>query len=253
MIDVHAHLSERHFPDLEEVLSRAKNAGVMAIINSTTVPGESPYALRLFRQYSGYVFLTIGFDPVCTSVHEFENFVKVLESERSNIVGIGEVGIDHFYTREDEGRQVQREFFLRCIELALKFDLPMVIHSRSAGKKALQILSSAGVRKVLMHAFDGKAGDAEKAARDGYYFSIPPSITHSEQKQKLAKLLPLESMMLESDSPALSPIKGERNEPANILLAASKIAEIKRVPLREVVTVTTENAMKFFNLKFLNV
>ena len=248
MIDVHAHLSEHHFPDVDEVLSRAKNAGVKAIINSITSPGESPYALKLLQKYHAYVFLTVGFDPTCTSAQEFERFTDLLKSEKSRIVGIGEVGLDHFYIRDDAGRQVQKGFFIQCIELAAKCDLPLVIHSRSAGRKAIELISSTGYNRVLMHAFDGKAGDAEKAAKEGFYFSIPPSIVRSEQKQKLARVLPLESMMLESDSPALSPNVGERNEPANVFKAALKISEIKGLPFNEVTDVTAANAREFFKI-----
>lgn len=250
MIDVHAHLLESYFPDIDEVLSRAKNGGVKAIINSITSPRESSYALELLQKHPGYVFLTIGFDPTCTSREEFERFTGLLESERSRIVGIGEVGLDHFYIRDEAGRQVQRDFFIQCIELSAKHDLPLIVHSRSAGRKAIELMSSTGSKRILMHAFDGKAGDAEKAAKEGFYFSIPPSIVRSEQKQKLARILPLESIMLESDSPALSPNVGERNEPLNILKAALKISEVKHVPVEEVIGATTANAREFFKINF---
>ena len=99
-----------------------------------------------------------------------------------------------------------------------------------------------------MHAFDGKFGSAQKGIELGYYFSIPPSIVRSEQKQKLVKNLPLENLLLESDAPVLGPRVDERNIPSNIKIAAEKIAEIKKVDISEVIKVTTRNAKELFKL-----
>ena len=138
----------------------------------------------------------------------------------------------------------------KFIQLAKELDKPLIIHSRSAGKYAIEILIEEEANHVLMHAFDGKWRYAQEGAKYGYYFSIPTSVVRSKQKQKLVRMLPLENLMVETDSPVLSPVQGERNKPSNLPYAIKKIAELKRNNFEEIAKITTENARKFFKLPF---
>jgi len=246
LIDVHAHLTDPSFQDLPEVLRRARAAGVKKIIMSITDPAEFGRAKEILSMAPGYLHLTVGFDPTDLSEERYAQFKELVGLD--GIVGVGEVGLDHFYVRDHSQRVLQEAFFRSSIRLAIARDLPLVVHSRSAGHGALEVLYSEGAEMVLMHAFDGKSGDALAAAKRGYFFSVPTSVVHSEQKQKLARLLPLESLMLETDSPVLSPVRGERNEPANLIFAARKIAEIKMVTVEEVIRMTATNAEHLFRL-----
>lgn len=246
MIDVHSHLTDASFNDLPEVLKRAKDAGLECIIMSITDPSEIGRAKEVLATDFDFIFLTIGFDPMILSEEKYLQFESLVKN--TSVVGIGEVGLDHFYIRDHAQRALQERLFRRSIRLALEEDLPLVVHSRSAGRAALEVLYSGGIKRVLMHAFDGKSGDAKTAAERGYYFSIPTSVVHSQQKQKLVKNLPLRSLMLETDSPVLSPIRGTRNEPANLIYALRKVAEIKGLTEEEVAKITTENAKNFFRL-----
>ena len=246
LIDVHAHLTDPSFQDLPEVLRRAAAAGVKKIIMSITDPAEFVRAREILSMAPECLHLTIGFDPSNLSEERYTRFEELVG--RGGMVGIGEVGLDHFYVRDHSQRSVQAAFFRSSIRLAIKKDLPLVVHSRSAGRDALEVLYSEGAERVLMHAFDGKSGDALAAAKRGFFFSIPTSVVYSVQKQKLVRLLPLESLMLETDSPVLSPLRGERNEPANLVFAARKISEIKRIELGEVVRTTAEKAKEFFRI-----
>jgi len=135
------------------------------------------------------------------------------------------------------------------IELAIELDLPMVVHSRSVGRITLNLLGEQHARKVVMHAFDGRSSAAIEGARRGYFFSIPPSIVRSQQKRKLARSLPLESLLLETDSPVLSPIPGQRNEPCNVLVSAEEISKIKQIPVEKVIDITTNNARSLFSIE----
>jgi TatD DNase family protein len=246
LIDVHAHLTDPSFMDIKEVIARAKEKGVQRVITSITHPSEMSRAMELVESFPNFISLSVGFDPSIVDEIEYKVFRSIVDQRRSAIVAIGEVGLDHYRITNHDQRDVQESLFRASIRLAKSLSLPLVIHSRSAGRRTIEVLHSEAAERVLMHAFDGKAGDALAAAKKGYYFSIPTSIAHSQQKQKLARLLPLEFLMLETDSPVLAPIRSERNEPANLYRAAEKIAELKRITVNEVASVTAENAMRFF-------
>ena len=248
-IDAHCHLNDEDFKeDREEVIKRAKALGVKAIIDSSIDFTSGLLSLELQSKYKGFVFSSLGLDPSIMGEYEFARVLELIEQNRDSIVSIGEVGLDFFRIRDEEGQAKQRERFRKFINLAKKLNKPLIVHSRSAGKYAIQVLLENSPSKVLMHAFDGKVGWAEKGAEAGFYFSVPTSVWHSEQKMKLVSALPVERILLETDSPVLGPKRGERNEPANIHFAAKKIAEIKGMPLEEVERQTTQNAMKFFDL-----
>jgi TatD DNase family protein len=248
LIDAHAHLTDPSFGDMEGVIARARERGVEGVVISITRPLEIERALELVRSFPDFISLSVGFDPSIVDEEEYKAFLGIVAKKKPAIAAIGEVGLDHFYVKDHGERGIQESLFRSSIRLAKSLLLPLVIHSRSAGKRALEVLRSEGAAKVLMHAFDGKSGDALAAAKEGFYFSIPTSVVHSEQKQKLARLLPLERLMLETDSPVLGPERGLRNEPANLIFAARKVAEIKRVPVERVEEATAENARAFFSL-----
>jgi TatD DNase family protein len=229
-----------------EVIARAREKGVQRVVVSITRPSEIERALALVGSFPDFISLAAGFDPSIIDKQEYQAFLGIVAQRRSALVAIGEVGLDHYRVTDHREREIQESLFRASIRLAKSLGLPLVVHSRSAGKRALEVLHSEAADKVLMHAFDGKAGDALAAAEDGYCFSIPTSIVYSQQKQKLARLLPLGSLMLETDSPVLAPVRGQRNEPANLVRAAEKIAELKRIPVGEVESATTENAKRLF-------
>ena len=248
-IDVHCHLNDEDFSeDREEVIKRAKAVGVKAIIDSSIDFASGLLSLQLQNKYKGFVFSSLGLDPSIMNEGEFKRVLELIEQNKDSIVGIGEVGLDFYRIRDEKEQAKQRERFRKFINLAKKLNKPLIVHSRSAGKYAIQVLIEAPPPNVLMHAFDGKVGWAEKGVEAGFYFSIPTSVWHSEQKMRLVAVLPIERMLLETDSPVLGPRRGERNEPANLHFAAKKIAEIKGMPIEEVKNHTTQNAIRFFEL-----
>ncbi|XP_064365740.1 putative deoxyribonuclease TATDN3 isoform X2 [Dromaius novaehollandiae] len=215
------------------------------------------------------------------TLKDLDAALPLIERYKDKLVAIGEVGLDFSprFASTDEQKEGQRQVLTKQVELARRLDLPLYVlfmllsvhlclyvgesilqnslmpgfsllcrnvHSRSAGRPTINLLKEQGAGNVLLHAFDGKPSVAMEGVKAGYFFSIPPSIIRSEQKQKLVKLLPLESICLESDSPALGPEKQVRNEPKNIYVAAECIAKIKRIPVEEVIEVTTQNALKVF-------
>ena len=133
----------------------------------------------------------------------------------------------------------------------MELDLPLNIHSRSAGRHVVSLLLEKGAQKVHLHAFDGKASAALPAVEAGYYFSVPPSIVRSRQKQKLVKQIPLSCLMVETDSPVLGPESGQRNEPANIIYSIKTIAEIKGVDEEKIWEKVFENTVRLYGNLFI--
>jgi len=229
MIDIHCHLDE--FPDWHSLLVPELEKVVTAALGRQSI--ERTLGMRHEK-----VVMTAGCD--CRAYEP--GLVEYIRSIADRLVGIGEVGLDWFPKKREE----QIEPFRGYIALARELDLPIVVHSRSAGKHALRILFDSGAERVVMHAFDGNSRAAKEAVERGYFFSIPPSIVRSEQKQKLVSALPLKNLLLESDAPALGPKRGEKNVPANVTVSAREIARIKELKPDEVKKVTTKNAKALF-------
>lgn len=245
MIDVHCHLTDEAFQNnLDQIIAEAKEVGVRAFISSGLGFKDSLKVLEISDYHT--IYPAIGIMPY--DLRELELVIDLIEKNSDKIVAIGEVGLD-YYASDETDRKVQEKALMEFIELARRLNLPLVIHSRSAGKYALQILIENRAEKVVMHAFDGSASHAEKGVEKGYFFSIPPSINRSQQKQKLVKRLPLDNLLLESDAPALAPNPNEVNKPSNIRISAEWISRLKSIPVSKVEEKTTENAIMIFNVK----
>jgi TatD DNase family protein len=246
LIDVHAHLDfSQYDADRDAVVERAREEDVI-IINSglgTTGIGKT---LALTEKYEN-VYATLGLAPTEFDVKEIDASIELIRQNREKIVGIGEVGLDYYWVKDDEKRAQEAVNFRRFIELSQELRLPLVIHSRDAEEDLLRILKEENI-KSLLHCFGGDAQLAAGAAKDGHLISIPANLAHSKQKQAVVKAVPLESLVLETDSPYLSFVPKARNEPVNVKHTAKKIAEIKGITCETVEAATTANAKKFFSL-----
>ncbi|XP_037067028.1 putative deoxyribonuclease TATDN3 isoform X4 [Peromyscus leucopus] len=243
LVDCHCHLSAPDFnSDLDAVLEKAKKANVMALVAVAEHAGEFERIMQLSERYTGFILPCLGVHPV-----------QELSPEKPRSVTL-KVGLDFSprFAGTDEEKEEQRQVLIRQVQLAKRLNVPLNVHSRSAGRPTINLLREQGAEQVLLHAFDGRPSVAMEGVRAGYYFSIPPSIVRSGQKQKLVKQLPLSSICLETDSPALGPEKLTRNEPCNISISAEFIAQVKGISVEEVQEVTTQNALKLFpRLRYL--
>lgn len=246
LVDAHAHLGAEEFAaDLEAVLERATAARVQRIVVVGETLEDARRNLDLARRYP-IVKPCAGLHPEILDRTAADDMIEFIRGHHTGLVGIGEVGLDYWLAKEEPQRHLQREIFGRFVELSLELDLPLNVHSRSAGRHTIGFLGDRGARRVLLHAFDGKAGAADAALELGYYFSVPPSIVRSRQKEKLVKRLPLERLLLETDAPVLGPDPQARNEPANARVALEAVAKIKGISPAEVAKRTTENAAALF-------
>ncbi|KAI3367155.1 hypothetical protein L3Q82_008212 [Scortum barcoo] len=245
-VDCHCHISAGDFDkDIEEVIENSKKAGLLALLAVAEHAEEFDKIIELSQRFPGFIFPCLGVHPVQevspeqqrgASVQDLDSALPLIEKYKDHLVAIGEVGLDFTprYVSNDTDKESQRQVLIRQAQIAKDLDLPLNVHSRSAGRPTIQLLKEQGVEKALLHAFDGKPSVAMEGVKAGYYFSIPPSIIRSEQKQKLVKQLPLENICLETDSPALGPEKQVRNEPKNICISAEYISKIKGVSLQTV-------------------
>jgi TatD DNase family protein len=248
LIDAHAHLADAVFdPDRAEVLARARAAGVERIVTVGETLADARKILDLADRHPA-IAPAAGLYPTYLDRDQAAAMLEFIRTHRDRLVAVGEIGLDRWKVQGEAELALQRELFDAQVRLAIDLDLPVNVHSRSAGHYEVAALVEAGVRRVLMHAFDGKAGAALEGARHGFYFSVPPSIVRSAQKQKLVRALPLEQLLLETDSPVLGAVPSERNEPAAIVGALQAVAELKSVTAEEVARITTANARRLFAL-----
>ncbi len=255
MIDCHTHLSSGDFDeDRGEVWARARDAGVRRIALVGQDLAENETVLRMCRDQPEWLCF-LGLHPdrfadrgAAIAETEVASILDMIRREAAALTGIGEVGLDNWVCKEPERREAQRDAFSRMVRLALELGLPLNVHSRSAGHYTIDLLLELGARRVLLHAFDGKASHALRGAEAGFRFSIPPSIVRSEQKQKLVRALPMAALCLETDSPVLGPEREQRNEPANVVISARAIAEIKSITEEEALRQTTQTAAELFGI-----
>lgn len=251
LIDVHAHLADPIFDaDRDAVLERAGAAGILRIV----VVGESLADARRILDLAGeypQIAPAIGLYPTNLDSRELEQILQFISAQGDRLTAIGEIGLDHWVVQDPAAQERQRDFFLRQVAMAVDLDLPINVHSRSAGRATIEVLKAARARRVLMHAFDGRAGTAQAGLDAGFYFSIPPSIVRSRQKQKLARYLPLDRLLLETDSPVLGPDPGARNEPAYLTMGLKALAGIKGLSSERVAEQTTLNAIHLFHFEDL--
>ncbi len=246
LADTHAHMVDSTFDeDRAEVLERARAAGVAAVISVSESLADAEKNLELHGRYQE-IQPAAGLNPSTLDIGKAEEVLGFIRRKRSRLRAIGEVGLDHWVVKEEAERELQREIFQRFVDLSLELDLPLNVHSRAAGRHVIEFLLLHNAKKVQLHAFDGRASYALRAVEAGYFFSIPPSVIRSPQKQKLVRQLPLSCLLVETDSPVLGPSREERNEPANVLVSVGAIAELKDLRREEVIEAVSRNFNKLY-------
>ncbi|ANM31335.1 hypothetical protein ABI59_19770 [Acidobacteria bacterium Mor1] len=246
LIDTHTHLCDPVFdPDRAEVLERAAEAGVGAVVAVSETVDDARRNLELAERHP-MLRPAAGLYPTILDLDQCAEMERLARHESARLWAVGEVGLDYWKVKEADELELQREIFSRMIALAAELNLPLNVHSRSAGRHAVAFLLERNATRVQLHAFDGKPASALPAVEAGFFFSVPPSIVRSRQKQKLVKRLPLQCLMLETDSPVLGAEPGTRNEPAEVVTSLRTIAELKGLAVEAVAEATAENTRRLY-------
>lgn len=249
LIDTHCHLFEEDYENLDEIISRM---GKHIMIACGTNPKNNLEVIQLCEKYPN-IYGTIGFYPGEIDQIKPGDF-DLLEQQLKHpkIVGIGEIGLDYHYGKEN--MEQQKQVFIKQIELAKKLNQTIVIHSRDACEDTYQILKEQHIEscKTVMHCYSYSVEMAHKFTNLGVMLGIGGVVTfHPENMMsKVVDAIDIKFLLLETDSPYLTPVpyRGHKNEPKNVSFVAKKISEIKGISEENVIKTTTENAIRQFDL-----
>lgn len=247
MIDTHAHLQDSLFDhDLHEVIAQAQAEGVCGCIVVGEHPREAEKIQAIAKKYSSWAKPALGLYPKYFTSEDLALFDHALQN-LGPWACLGEVGLDTWIVQDPAEREQQEQAFIHVIRAALEHDLVLNVHSRSSCRRAIELLCQMGAKRVQMHAADAKPSTIRLGIQAGFYFSIPLSIIDSPQKQKLAQLVPLEQLLLETDSPVLAPDRQSRNTPANLPLGLHALAKIRAMPAEQLERVLDDNTHRLYN------
>ena len=248
-IDSHTHLSKNDYDSIDEVINRAKESNVDYLIVSCCTKEDILEGLKLLEKYNN-IFLTIGLHPSEADDYDDNDLKLIRDLAISNkkIIGIGEIGLDYYYGKENMKKQ--KELFAKQLKIAEEVNKPIVIHSRDAVLDTQNMLKEANLRGII-HCFSGSLEVAKWYINNNYLIGIGGILTFKNSKlSSVVEKLPLESIVLETDSPYLAPVpfRGTKNESKNIPIIAEEIARIKNVSIKLVARTTSNNIITLFDL-----
>ena len=247
LIDTHAHIYyDDYLGRMDNVIQSARDVGVEKIISIGVDLKSSEKCINLAEKYE-QIYATCGIHPHEANkapkryLYELEQFYS-----HPKVVAVGEIGLDYHYDFSD--RRTQRKIYHEQLELAKSIDLPVVVHCRDSDDDILIGIQESRHRSGVIHCFASGLDFAEKILESGFYLSFTGLITFAKELEEIVCEVPLNKMMVETDSPYLTPKphRGKQNEPANVLYVAERIAELKEVSIEEVAESTTERAYDLF-------
>lgn len=254
LFDSHAHLNDSKFDkDRDQIIKRAKEEGVKYILNPGADFASSVASINLAEKYD-MIYAAVGVHPHDAKDMD-ETTITLLKglSKKKKVVAIGETGLDYHY--DFSPRDVQKKWFIEQIRLAKEVNLPIIIHDRDANQDVMDILKAENAFEtgILLHCYSGSAELAKQYVKLGAYISIAGPVTFKNARKtvEVVEQIPLEYLMIETDSPYLTPMpyRGKRNESSYVQYVADKIAQIKGISYEQVAEQTCENAKKFFGIK----
>lgn len=248
LIDTHAHINMNSDP--KKAIEEARKADVGIIIVPSASSDDFEPILELCHEYEN-IYALLGVHPEDCEKFNDDTAKKIIElAKDKKVVGIGEIGLDYHYTKEN--KDIQKRCFITQIEIAKMLDLPIVVHDREAHFDTLEILKSTKAQRVLLHCFSGSVEFMKQCCNLGYKIALGGVVTFKNaiEPKEVAREIELKDLMLETDSPYLTPhpFRGMENSPKYIGFVAKEIAKLKNIPYDSIVFETSKNAKEFFNI-----
>lgn len=250
MIDTHAHINMKEYDNnIEEVLLKAKNNGVNKIVVVGMDYESSIRAINLANKYPN-LYATVGIHPAYVDNSNHEDLNKMYNNKK--VIAVGEIGLDYYW--QNKNKELQEIVFEKQLKKAIKLNLPVIIHTRNSFNETYQIVKKyKGKLRGVFHCFSSELEDALKVIDLGLYIGVDGPITfnNNEPIRTIVEKISLEHILIETDSPYLSPTphRGKTNDPSNLKYIAAKIAEIKNITENEVINTTSNNAKKLFSME----
>ena len=259
LFDSHCHLDDERFEeDREEIIEKIKESGVTKLVSAGYSIEGSRKGVELSKKYE-FIYTTCGLSPndipqteeeLWKDIDKIKKLVKE-NLEYKKIVAIGEIGLDYYWEKDNKRRELQKKAFVKQIELANDFNLPIVIHTRDAVMDTIEILKKNKVnKKGVFHCCPLNRELVKEALKLDFYISFagPVTFKNSKNANEIIKMVPNDKILIETDSPYLSPepLRGKRNDPRNVKYIAQKIADVKGLSIDEVAEFTNQNAKRVF-------
>lgn len=251
LFDTHAHYDDEQFDlDRDDLLSSMEENGVGLIFNPGCDIKTSEFAIKLADKYK-FIYAGVACHPEHSKDINDEDFLKIEKMiKHPKVKAIGEIGLDYYW--DTSYKDKQKEVFIKQMQMAEKYNLPVIIHDREAHEDCLEIVKQFPRVIGVYHCYSGSAEMAKVLIKLGYYISFTGVITFKNARKSLEVIeqIPLDRIMIETDSPYLSPVpnRGKRNSSLNVKYIAEKIAEVRNLSVDEVITITTENGKRFYNI-----
>jgi TatD DNase family protein len=251
LFETHCHLDfDDYKKDLDEIINRSLKEGVEYFVNVGVDTNSILNSIKLAEKYPQF-YATVGYHP--NEANQYDESILLSSIDHPKVVAIGEIGLDYY--RDRTPKEVQKRVFEKQIEIALKYNLPIVIHNREADQDCIDILFNHNPKKVVFHCFSGGLSMAEKVWEKGWHTSFTCVVTYPKSNlNEIIRMAPIDKIMLETDSPYLPPqnLRGKRNDPSNLRYALEKISEVRREAPKALSEVLFENSVNFFLRKSLN-
>ncbi len=247
MIDSHAHIYSEYYDDIYSLVDSLKNNNVINVINAGVDIKTSKEVIRLYDEYNHFLLPSVGIHPENIERYDINKLEELIINNK--VYAIGEIGLDYNYNSEN--KEEQKELFNKQLDLAVKYKLPIIVHTRDSIQDCFDMLKKRKLKGVI-HCFSGSYEMAKEFIKIGYKLGIGGVLTFKNSRlNELIEKIDLENIILETDSPYLSPepFRGRKNNPANVYYVAKKIAEIKKIKIEEVFNITTNNCRDLFDIQ----
>lgn len=232
LIDSHCHIDTYSDEKILEIIQNARKNEVKIIVQNGVDKSSNRRSLKLAEKFPE-IKVALGIYPIDglkMSEKEIEEEINHIRKNKNKIIAIGEIGLDLKWSNELEG---QKKIFEKMLDLAKELEKPVIVHCRNAEKETVEILENKKMKKVIMHCFMGQKKLVQRILDNGWIFSIPTNVCYDAQMQEIVKIVPVNRIICETDSPFLEPNRKKNNEPAKVLESYKKIAEIKTIKLEE--------------------